>query len=480
MLNKREQDLMEEGAVAKDLADIAEQRKKANDRYLPKRMKAMGMIFLILFLLLVAVGAFILVKGLTSGYWYNIEGMPLYMISGGGMAVLGLLGVFLTFSSLLRRKKKFGKSIMVTPEDDIPEFPQETVSVSSVEDLKQEEEEKPLAVKKIYAEDPEKRVIKMEKKKVERVLDHNISFPKLQKAIISSLSKQKVGIDEKEAALFLGKLAFSRTLFIQGIDGDLQQNFTKGIASALEADCAFLEDSSTALRQVFAENVPAPKPKHSFVLGVANLNPEKAKDFFAGLDEFLADYSRDHSLGEGVNLSMNLILLVYIPEAPVSGVPETMLEKCPVFPVTVSRLEIVPSEEQLKVRCTGDELRYLALRQKSKIYVSDETEELFDAMYNFALNHGFRICNDVENAIEREEAVLLELGLREDTILGSVVAADLVPYFLARVGDSAYTGEGGLKETLEKTFSSDDSSAFVRKALRTLHQVNAQPKGDEE
>ena len=42
MLNKREQDLMEEGAVAKDLADIAEQRKKANDRYLPKRMKAMG------------------------------------------------------------------------------------------------------------------------------------------------------------------------------------------------------------------------------------------------------------------------------------------------------------------------------------------------------------------------------------------------------------------------------------------------------
>lgn len=466
MLTKKEKQLLEEGQLKQELDDIQSKKSRQNDDLLPKNSKLLPVLFIIIAAVIIAIAVLWFIQGFSSNFRRNIDGFPVYMVASIALAVIAGVILFFALRGLFKRRRKFGQTIMVAPDGEVPDYPEETIATKAVERL-EEDFDRPQAVKRIFSDDPEKRAIRMDKKKVERILDHNITFPKLAKAITISLSRFGLGIEEDEAKLLAGKFASSRLFFIRGIDAEHHAPFISALAEAMEGECATV-GATPSLPEVYGNVVPPLPANKAFLLGIDGLTPETVEAYIGNYADEIADYSIDHVKEDGNTIWMNLCLFVFLPEGPVNAIPAKLLEKSSTFTLNLNVLPAASTDAPFPVRSSGDEIRYLALREKATSYLSDELVDAFEHLYAFAAKKGFRVHNDVENAFEKEEAALLLQGMSSEKAAGIVVATSYLPYLLAVTGESAFGEEGGLREELERGFSAEECSLPIRQALREL------------
>ena len=470
MLNKSEKEALQDAEVQDELEALKDMKRQANTSILPTKWKGMEIFLLVISLFIIAAGVILAVMGFIFDWNYKSSNLhfPIFLFPCALFVVGGLISLFFAIRALTKRHREFGKSIMVSPDGDIPEYPEETIVKKSVEALqvKKKKVDRPMAIKKIYSVDPEKRVIEMDKRKVERVLDHNITFPKLREAFGVNLRRRAVNLSEEEINVFVASLAYSRCFFIQGVEEPFRQSILDALAETMIAQRSMVVGQGR-LAPVIGK-LPALEKNVSYILGVDGLVPEESEAFFHGCDKEIADYSIDHLLAESYNLSNNLIFLVFLNEGNPLSLPETLLAKCPLLRLSPAALEVPSPEEGLSVRSSGDEIRYMSLKEKGENYLNDELVAGFDELFEFAYRKGFLVGNDVENAFEREEAAYLLLGVSHEKAAGMVLAYNYIPYLLKVLDESAISEEGGLRETLEKAFDKSDTSAYVRNALRTL------------
>lgn len=482
MLNKSEKEALQDAEVQDELEALKDMKRQANTSILPTKWKGMEIFLLIISLFIIAAGVILAALGFILDWNYKSFNLhfPIFIFPCALFVIGGLISLFFAIRALTKRHREFGKSIMVSPDGDIPDYPEETIVKKSVESLqvKKKKVERPMAIKKIYSVDPEKRVIEMDKRKVERVLDHNITFPKLREALGVNLRRRSVGLSEEEINVLVASLAYSRCFFIQGVEGPLRQKVLEALAETMIAQCSMVAGQGRLVPSI--GKLPQLEKNVSYILGVDGLVPEEAEAFFQGCAKEVADYSVDHVLPESYNLSNNLILLVYLNEGNPLSLPANLLAKCPLIRLNPEALAVPSPEEKITVRSSGDEIRYMSLKEKGANYLNDELVSGFDALFEFAYHKGFLVGNDVENAFEREEAAYILLGVSQEKAAGMVLAYNYIPYLLKVLDETAISEEGGLRETLEKSFDKSDTSAYVRNALRTLskkEKAKAKEKG---
>ena len=479
MLNKSEKEALQDAEVQDELEALKDMKRQANTSILPSKWKGMELFLLFISLFIIAAGVILAVLGFILDWNYKSFNLhfPIFIFPCGLFVIGGAISLFFAIRALTKRNREFGKSIMVSPDGDIPEYPEETIVKKSVEALqvKKKKVDRPMAIKKVYSVDPEKRVIEMDKRKVERVLDHNITFPKLKEALGVNLRRRAVGLSDEELNVLVASLAYSRCFFIQGVEQGLRQNILDAFAETMVAQRSMVAGHDRLVPHI--GTLPQLEKNTSYILGVDGLVPEEAEAFFAGCAGEIADYSVDHVLGESYNLSNNLVLLVFLEAGNPLSLPANLLAKCPLLHLAPTTLEVPSPEEGLTVRSSGDEIRYMSLKEKGNNYLDDELVAGFDTLFDFAYHKGFLVGNDVENAFEREEAAYLLLGVSGEKAAGMVLAFNYIPYLLKVLDENAISEEGGLRETLEKSFDKSDTSSYVRNALRTLSKKEKAAKG---
>ncbi len=480
MLNKSEKEALQDAEVQDELEALKDMKRQANTSILPSKWKGMEIFLLVISLFIIASGVVLAAMGFIFDWNYKSFNLhfPIFIFPCGLFVVGGLISLFFAVRALTKRKREFGKSIMVSPDGDIPEYPEETIVKKSVEALqvKKKKVDRPMAIKKVYSVDPEKRVIEMDKRKVERVLDHNITFPKLREALAVNLRRRAVGLSDEETNVLVASLAYSRCFFLQGVEEQFRQHILDALAETMVAQRSMVAGAGRLVPEI--GRLPQLEKNVSYIVGIDGLAPEEAEAYFAGCAKEIADYSVNHVLGESYNLSNNLIFLVFLGEGNPLSLPESLLAKCPLLRLAPTALEVPSPEEKLVVRSSGDEIRYMSLKEKSANYLNDELVAGFDNLFEFAYRKGFLVGNDVENAFEREEAAFILLGVNHEKAAGMVLAYDYIPYLLKVLDESAISEEGGLRETLEKNFEKSDTSSYVRNALRTLSKKEKAKGGD--
>ncbi len=472
MLNKNEKEQLQDAEIQEELEALKEKKRQANTSILPTKWKGMEVFLLIISLFLIATGVVLAFMGFILDWNYKSFNLhfPIFIFPCGLFVVAGVISLIFAVRALTKRRREFGKSIMVSPDGDVPEYPEETIVKKSVEALqvKKKKVERPMAIKKVYSVDPEKRVIEMDKRKVERVLDHNITFPKLREALAVNLRRRAINLSEEDLNVLVSSLAYSRCFFLQGIDEKYRQPMLDALAETMVAQRAMIMGEGRLAPSL--GKLPQLPKNTSFILGIDGLAPEDAEGFFRGCAGEIADYSVDHLIAETYNVSNNLILLVFLGEGNPLSIPANLLAKCPLLHLVPSALEVPSPEDGLTVRSSGDEIRYMSLKEKAQNFLNDELVAGFDTLFDFAYAKGFLIGNDVENAFERQEAAYILLGVNHDKAAGMVLAYDYIPYLMKVLDESAISEEGGLRETLEKAFDRSDTSSYVRNALRTLNK----------
>ena len=470
MLDKKEQKLLDEVETQQDLERIRENTRRIKATKLPTKWLSLmwlGVIFGVAFAI---IGVALILGGLSSGYRWNIldeegrVGFPVYFVPSFLLIALGVLIIVYCLIGIFKKKRKFGESIMLSPDGEVPEYPEETIAKKAVEPLKRDID-RPMAVRKVYADDPEKRVIKMDKKKVERVLDHNITFPKLRDALIQNLAIEGYHIDELTAAELVAALALTRNFFITGLDQEGGAALVRSLGVAMKAREAFALEGTRFLDDLSSRS-PALEPNQSFIFGIGDVDGSNASTYLGTAVEPLSDYSADHNLGPDGSIRMNDLFFFFLKEKEFSGIPADLLEESIVLPIALDKLAVNSTEDPLVVRSSGDEIRYMSLREKSAHFINDELTASFDQLYAFAASKEHPISNDCENAFERFEAALLLLGLSDEKAAGLVVAHAYLPYLLSVLDKADVQGDGGLREVLERGFSNEESSSFIRAAMR--------------
>ncbi len=470
MLNKNEKEALQDAEVQDELEALKDMKRQANTSILPTKWKGMEIFLLVISLIVVLTGVILAVMGFLLDWNYRTSQLmfPIFLFPCLLFVLGGGVSLFFALRALFKKAPVYGKSIMVSPDGDIPEYPEETIVKKSVEALqvKKKKVDRPMAIKKVYSVDPEKRVIEMDKRKVERVQDHNITFPKLREALAVNLRRRAVNLSEEEINLLVASLAYSRCFFLQGVESKFRQPILDALAETMIAQRSMIPGQGRLAPAI--GKLPQLEKNTSYILGIDGLVPEEGEAFFSKCATEIADYSIDHILAESYPLSNNLIVLVFLEEGNLLALPANLLAKCPAFHLAPTELEVPSPEEGLAVRSSGDEIRYMSLKEKSANYLNDELVNGFDDLFDFSYRKGFLIGNDVENAFEREEAAFILLGVNQEKAAGMILAYNYIPYLLKVLDETAISEEGGLRETLEKSFEKSDTSAYVRTALRTL------------
>ena len=470
MITQNEKEILQNAEVQDELEALKDVKRQANASVLPSKWKGMEFFFLIASIVLIGVGVLFAFLGFFLGWDYKTYSMhfPIFLFPCALFAVAGVIGVLFALRSIATRKRTFGKSIMVSPDGDVPDYPEETIVKKSVEVLqaKKKKVDRPMAIKKVYSVDPEKRVIEMDKRKVERVLDHGITFPRLREAFGLNLRRHGVSLTDEDINVLVSSLAYSRCFFLQGIEPRFRKPILEALGETMVAQNVMIVGEGR-LSQTLGRVPQLPK-NTSYILGIDGLVPEQAKDFFEGCANEIADYSVDHLIAESYNVPNNLILVVLLGEGNPLSLPVQLLAKCPLLHFAPTALDVPSPEPMMTVRSSGDEIRYMSLKEKSNYFLNDELVAGFDSLFDFAYHKGFLIGNDVENAFERQEAAYLLLGISQPKIAGMILAYDYLPYLVKVLDDAAITGEGGLRETLDKSFDKTDTTSYIRAALRTL------------
>ena len=229
MLTKEEERLLEQASVKDELDAIKDQKKdQNNDSILPQKWKKGLILALLLGLLWLLAGVILVIYALG----HFVEGFPVALAPAALCIIVGLLFTILSLRGLSKKARVFGRSIMVSPDGEIPDFPEETIARKPNEGAKVNDD-RPMEVKKIYSDDPEKRAIALDKKKVERVMDHNITFPKLCASLKHNLATHGYEISNDDSIALIGALAFSRLIFIQGVNDEEAVVWSGGASGSL-------------------------------------------------------------------------------------------------------------------------------------------------------------------------------------------------------------------------------------------------------
>ena len=166
---------------------------------------------------------------------------------------------------------------------------------------------------------------------------------------------------------------------------------------------------------------------------------------------------------------MNLVFLYFLQGTSLEGLDPVLAEKSSVINLVINKLDNPSGEMIEEVRSTGDEIRYLALKEKGSHFLSDVAMAYFDEPFELAEKKGHRVENDVENGLECEEAAFLLMGYSDEKSAGMAFAQSYLPYLSVALSQGEITEEGGLREIVDHGFTDEEASAPVRNAFRRFN-----------
>lgn len=369
------------------------------------------------------------------------------------------------------------RQLKIVREDLCPEFvPEKSLSLSGNEELAKSDAP---VIRKIV-DDPSKRRIKIDNRKVARYVNPDLTFPKLKLALSSSLAYAGYQMSDAYLAFALSRLGQGRVLFLSGLSEGEASSFSASLSLAFGWKNEFVKEPLTSfddLRKVVSLSSAS---QSSTVVSLFGLGASRCASYFAGYVDALADCSSAHSINEDFSLSNNLLVLVYLPEGDDKiGIPSPLLRYGTLFsPVLSLAKEKAAGYEEVKT--SADEIRYLASKTVHDFFFDDQYASSFDCFAKFEERRGTSIPNDFENAIERMEAVELCLNLAQEDVAEDVLLSNLLPYYLSKYPfDELEEGEGLLSE-LKKEFSSGSISTKIESCLAAYKAAKAESEEEKQ
>ena len=371
------------------------------------------------------------------------------------------------------------RQLKIVREDLCPEFvPEKNLLLNGNEDLTKSDA--PI-IRKIV-DDPSKRKIKIDNRKVARYVNPDLSFPKLKLALSSALAYSGYEMSDSYLAYTLSRLGHGRVIFISGLKEDEAVSFSASIANAFAWKSEFVKDPLSSFDDLRKVITMAPADKSSTLVSLFGLGASSCASYFSGYVDALADCSSPHSINEDFKLSNNLVVLVYLQEGDdKKGIPSPLLRYGTLFaPALVQTKEKAESFEEVKT--SADEMRYLASKTVHDFFFDDQYASSFDCFAKFEAKHGLTIPNDSENAIERMEAVELCLKLPQEDVAEDVLLSNLLPYYLSKYPVDELEEAEGLLSDLKKEFSSGSIGTKIENYLAAYKaaQVESEKPEDEQ
>ena len=378
-----------------------------------------------------------------------------------GFVAVSLMMLIISIGILVYRPMR---DLKIVREDLCPEFvPGKNLFLNGNEKLA--ESDAPV-IRKIV-DDPNKRKIKIDNRKVARYVSPDLTFPKMKDALRASLSSLGYELSEPQLVGALSRLGHGRVIFLSGLSIEEAKLFSSALTGAFAWNDEFvseLGDSFDELRKV-AKLMPT--DKSSTVLSLYGLGASSCASYFEGYVDALADCSSAHAINEDFRLSNNLVVLVYLPkEDETKGIPSVLLRYGSFFaPHLVASKDKGEAFEPVKT--SADEIRYLASKTVHDFYFDDSFASSFDCFASFEEEHGNTIPNDCENALERMEAVALCLKSSQEDVVSDVLLSNLLPYYLSKYPLEELEKGEGLIDTLKKEFSSGSIEGKISAYLTT-------------
>ncbi len=443
MNSEKQRQAINEQELQDDIAYVQEVRKNDLHELSDKKRSKFGFLKFVFFLLSCgSLGASVAI--LICAYRV-IPDFSLY--AAYSFLAVGALMFLLALGVLIGRPIR---GLKVVREDLCPEYvPENNLVLNGNEKLAQSDAP---VIRKIV-DDPNKRKIKIDNRKVARYVSPDLTFPKMKEALRASFSSLGYELSESHLSATLSRLGHSRVIFLSGLGLEEAKAFSSALSSAFAWSDEFVSSPLSSFDELRRAVKMYPGEKSSLVLSLFGLDPSSYQSYFAGYMEALADCSSSHAINEDFNLSNNLLLLVYLPEGgSIKGIPSILLRYGTCFaPHLVEAKERGGAFEAVKTN--ADEVRYLASKTVKDFYFDDQFATSFDCFERFEEEHGANIPNDCENALERMEAVELCLKTSQEEVVEDVLLSALLPYYLSKFPSEELEKGDGLIETLKKEFS---------------------------
>ena len=401
----------------------------------------------------------------------TIKDDSIYAVYGFMAGSLLFLGV--TIACLVYRPVR---QLKIVRDDLCPEFvPEKNLVLTGNEELAKSDA--PI-IRKIV-DDPSKRKIKIDNRKVARYVNPDLTFPRLKTALSSTLAYFGYEMSDSYLAFALSRLGQGRVVFISGLKKDEAVSFSSSIANAYGWKNEFVSDCLASFDDLRKVVSMVPADKSSTLVSLFGLGASRCESYFMGYVDALADCSSSHLISEDFKLSNNLVVLVYLPEADdKKGVPSSLLRYGTLFsPVLTPAKEKATSFEAVKT--SADEIRYLASKTVRDFFFDDQFSASFDCFAKFEGKHGVTIPNDFENAIERMEAVELCLKLHQEDVAEDVLLSNLLPYYLSKYPVSELEEAEGLLSDLKREFSFGSIDTKVESYLANYKAASAESEEEQ-
>ncbi len=469
MNSEKQRQAINEQELYEDISYVQEVRK--NDLKELNEKKGKRLPFKI-FLLLLALISLALSLYIWFGAKESIKDDSIYAVYGllAGSALFLAVAIACLIYRPIRQLK-------IVREDLCPEFvPEKNLLMNGNEELAKSDAP---VIRKIV-DDPSKRKIKIDNRKVARYVSPDLTFPKLKLALSSSLAYSGYEMSDTHLVFALSRLGQGRIIFLSGLSEEKASSFSASLANAFGWRNEFVKEPLSSFDDLRKVVSLAPADKSSTLVSVYGLGASRCGSYFAGYVDALADCSSAHSINEDFSLSNNLVVLVYLPEGDdKNGIPSPLLRYGTLFaPVLTPAKEKAASFEEVKT--SADEIRYLASKTVHDFYFDDQYASSFDSFARFEEKRGLTIPNDFENAIERMEAVELSLKLAQETVAEDVLLSNLLPYYLSKYPLAELEEGDGLLSDLKKEFSFGSISNKIENCLTAYKSAQAESKEEEQ
>ncbi len=464
MNNEKQRQAINEQELFDDVASVQEFRKndlkEMNDKSKPKTF-----IFGLLCLLYSVAGIilFVVLMGF-AGSWVEFLWVDYVLLA------TSLASLFVSFLLFAFRKKR---RLNVFREDLCPEFvPDKSVVLSGDEPLAQSNAP---VIRKIV-NDPKKRKIKIDNRKVSRYINPDLTLEKMKEALRLSFASKGYELSESLLTGVLSCLGHGRVIFVRGLAEEEAKAFSEALSLAYGWKDEFVSSPSTSFDELRRSVSLVPAENSSTVVSLFGLGASKVEAYLSGYADALADCSLAHSVGEDFKVSVNLVVLVFMPADDESkGIPSNLLRYSTVFDPKLIKIE-ASSEPFEAVKTSADEIRYLASKKVHDFFLDDHFSASFDVFSKFEESKGSAIPNDFENALERFEAVELNLGLSQEEVAQDVLLRNLLPYYFAKYSIEDLSVQEGLLDSVKREFAFPSVEEKIASMLVSYKEVPSEDK----
>lgn len=499
MLSQKEKIQLEEHQLYEDISSVEELRKQEvlESGEKTNSSKAVGLVYLLIAGLFIAICVFLVVLGETSNEDYmaavasratlssgalTSEEVAAYVAEGAPsmlhtllLAIFGFLGLLSAVFGFVAFFGKGHKDVRATRDEYAPSFvPEGEFTLSSDEPLLGANRAKIKSIKN----DGAKRQY-TDKRKAQRILDPSITFEALKKSLMVSFARHSFDMNDQAAEKLIAAISYSRIIFLKGVKAEDRKDYFDALIESFQMQGHFA-DAGKTFDDILGSVSLLPEKKKSFLLGVSGLYAQNAKDYFSTHINALDDPSEDHVYSDGTLISMNLMIVCFLDESDdAKGIDPALLVHNAYLKLALPRLDQPFMGDAYSIRATSDEIRYLASKATAVHYFSETKLSSYDVVVESAAKFGYRLPNDVENGMERIAAVLLNYGMEEDRVSAFIITTCFLPYILSAYDDKTLAAEGSFNEALSREFVSNVEQMEIKEFRASYINKEISKKAEE-